>query len=217
MLEEYYKLKDEFRDPTIKNSIPWSKIKSAFYNHGHIITKDCLSTKFRNLKKTFSNICELKSKKARKGKITWIYYKHFQKIYKNDPTFNKGSNKKPELMKYQAVPAISNIMFTPSVPFTLFRVTPANESVIPTPAISSSIITKLDDNSLTSSSTKITIKNRKKAALIQEKQVQEARKQEVLIDKKRSIEIKKLIYAIKQNNTIQRERNCLLKELLTLI
>jgi len=56
LLEEYRKLKDQFRDPKIKKKDFWNKIRDVFSENGYNPTADNLDKKFRNLKRNYIEV-----------------------------------------------------------------------------------------------------------------------------------------------------------------
>ncbi|KAF5283135.1 hypothetical protein FQR65_LT14064 [Abscondita terminalis] len=87
LIQSYFNLKEEFRNPQIKKKLFWSKIKNIFLNNGYKIDEEALDRKWRNLKKTYTNVKD-NIKSTGRGRVSWEHYEAFNNIYVEDKTVN---------------------------------------------------------------------------------------------------------------------------------
>lgn len=204
LLNEYLKLKDKFYDPKIKKVLLWGKIRETFLEQGIDLSIEYISTKFRNLKKTFLKIYyNNKAPKAGKGKITWDYYSIFLEILKDDETLgikNLSSTFNP--VQDQPGPSFRRIAPAPPGP------SPATLALASALA-SGAVSTK---NKVIEKNFNLRKAAKRRAVLLRKRQ--RARIKKLESEEQRLQEIQHLVYVIRENNNIQKERNSLLKELI---
>ncbi|KAF5303300.1 hypothetical protein FQA39_LY10039 [Lamprigera yunnana] len=92
LLESEYAIRKElFRDAKTKKRPLWAEIQKTFEENGNHLSINILDTKLRNMEKTFKIMMDNNSKKnTGRDRITWIYYKDFVNIFKEDKTINFG-------------------------------------------------------------------------------------------------------------------------------
>ncbi|KAJ8974686.1 hypothetical protein NQ317_019842 [Molorchus minor] len=89
LLDEYHKIVDQFRNPTVKKKPLWDKIANNMFQYGYDVKGDIIDKKFRNMKNTFNKIKDnKKTKRTGRGVIQWPYYTKFDSIFVNDKTVN---------------------------------------------------------------------------------------------------------------------------------
>ncbi|KAJ8973473.1 hypothetical protein NQ317_013467, partial [Molorchus minor] len=89
LLDEYHKIVDQFRNPTVKKKPLWDKIANNMFQYGYDVKGDIIDKKFRNMKNTFNKIKDnKKTKRTGRGVIQWPYYTKFDSIFVDDKTVN---------------------------------------------------------------------------------------------------------------------------------
>ncbi|KAJ8979107.1 hypothetical protein NQ317_014119 [Molorchus minor] len=63
LLDEYHKIVDQFRNPTVKKKPLWDKIANNMFQYGYDVKGDIIDKKFRNMKNTFNKIKDNKKTK----------------------------------------------------------------------------------------------------------------------------------------------------------
>lgn len=188
LLENYRRLKSQFRDPKTKKKSLWTRIKEVFAKHNYKVTEDTLDRKWRNMKKTYTVIKD-NTKRTGRGRVSWEHYDDFEDIYAEDRTVNIpkiiSSTVKQLPSTAEAIPSTSTAPEPVSVP----PLTPSSSVPPRTPC------------------------SAKRNQAIKMSGTYRQRKQQIDLEEKRLEEIKLLRLAIEESNNIQRERNNILKEL----
>ncbi|KAJ8975961.1 hypothetical protein NQ317_011929 [Molorchus minor] len=70
--DEYHKIVDQFRNPTVKKKPLWDKIANNMFHYGYDVKGDIMDKKFRNMKNTFNKIKDNKKTKRTDDKTVNI-------------------------------------------------------------------------------------------------------------------------------------------------
>lgn len=83
LLEEYRNRIERFRDSKVKKALLWREILEVFRAKGYSPSKETLSKKIRNMKRTYTQIKNT-LKKSGRGTVSWEFFEIFSDIMKDD-------------------------------------------------------------------------------------------------------------------------------------
>lgn len=179
--------KESFRNPKVKKRSVWGDIKTKFATSGFEVNEEILDRKWRNMKKTFSNIKD-NMKTTGQGRVSWEYFDIFDEIYCGDKTINLPKTISSfNSVQQEVVPCTSTSLMS--------------SGVEPEPIPSS-----LDTPSAKRSRMSTLHRQRRKQMDLEERRLEEIRLIRLAVEKNTQ--------AVEKSNEIQIERNNLLKSLI---
>ncbi|KAK5645030.1 hypothetical protein RI129_006330 [Pyrocoelia pectoralis] len=166
----------------------WANIRDNFLKEGYEVTEEVLDRKFRNLKKTYTGIKDATNRTGR-GRISWEHYDSFEDLFREDKCVN--------------------------VPRTISSIAPLSHQ-------SEGTSQTTEGTSQTTEGTSQTTEGRgaentfmKSPSAYKMSTLFRQRQKQLELEQKRVTEITLLRKAIEEGNVIQKERNEILKLLLT--
>ncbi|KAK5639184.1 hypothetical protein RI129_011676 [Pyrocoelia pectoralis] len=202
LISKYKSFKDDFRNPKIKKKGLWANIRDNFLKEGYEVTEEVLDRKFRNLKKTYTGIKDATNRTGR-GRISWEHYDSFEDLFREDKCVN--------------------------LPRTISSIAPlshpsegTSQTTEGTSQTTEGTSQTTEGTSQTTEGTSQTTEGRgaestftKSPSAYKMSTLFRQRQKQLELEEKRVAEITLLRKAIEESNVIQKERNEILKLLLT--
>ncbi|XP_046821048.1 repetitive organellar protein-like isoform X1 [Vespa crabro] len=216
LLQKYNDRKSKFRDPKIKKKLLWMEIVEEFKIKGYNVNSAILDRKMRNLKQSYKSIRDKKKTSTGHTRITWKWYDTMDGLFKEDQTINVG------VTLSSMINSIINEEGSTSIPSTSFEDDEHINTVYSDINVEQSKMTENFTESRTSISPVPDIlskrhpfKNLKEKAT-ESRALYNIRKMMLVGEERRVDAINKLSEKIEEHNKIQRERNDILKCLISL-
>lgn len=214
LIDEYKKIKNEFRNPQIKKNTLWKKIQETFASHGYGITIANLDAKMRNMKHHYKTVTNNNKKSTTgRGRVKWEYFESFQEIFREDRTLNPipvlSSLTSPTHSKMQiqqlpcAIPGPSTFCQSEiSIPQTNVP----NEDPSPRRMETQHFLPEPEPSTSTPTTSQLIRRKRKNI-----NDLREYRTKMLELEERRVQALEELVREVKRNNDIQSERNEILK------
>ncbi|KAL2722018.1 repetitive organellar protein-like isoform X1 [Vespula maculifrons] len=216
LLQKYNDRKSKFRDPKIKKKLLWMEIVEEFKIKGYNVNGAILDRKMRNLKQSYKSIRDKKKTSTGHSRITWKWYDTMDDLFKEDQTINVG------VTLSSMINSIINQEGSTSIPSTSIE---DDEHINTVYSDTNAAQSKMTEN-FTENRTSISpvpdilskrhpFKNLKEKAT-ESRALYNIRKMMLVGEERRVDAINKLSEKIEEHNKIQRERNDILKCLISL-
>ncbi|XP_043666631.1 uncharacterized protein LOC122628417 isoform X3 [Vespula pensylvanica] len=216
LLQKYNDRKSKFRDPKIKKKLLWMEIVEEFKIKGYNVNGAILDRKMRNLKQSYKSIRDKKKTSTGHSRITWKWYDTMDDLFKEDQTINVG------VTLSSMINSIINQEGSTSIPSTSIEDDEHINTVYSdTNAAQSKMTENFTENRTSISpvpdilSKQHSFKNLKEKAT-ESRALYNIRKMMLVGEERRVDAINKLSEKIEEHNKIQRERNDILKCLISL-
>lgn len=213
LLSLYLERKNKFRNPKIKKKNLWREMAEKLH-----LSEEACNKKFRNLKGTFIKLLKKKKKSGREA-VTWKFFNIFEEIFENDQNVNPTIKRIDTLAELRSIevrvatpvgtetttegrPSVVNVE---RQPHNSMNILPVPDGEVP--AVTPSAATTATPTQSGSTATTAVRERRFEAY---RKLTKEIRDRQIVLERK----IDNITEVLTEANTIQRERNEILKDYL---